>query len=64
MAEKEWLHRIHIRAPIEAVWNELTRLDGRQRAMMDTILDSTLKVGAPLYYRSPDGKRVFIVGVS
>jgi uncharacterized protein YndB with AHSA1/START domain len=30
--------------------------------MMDTVLESTLEVGAPLYYKSPDGRRVFIVG--
>ena len=30
--------------------------------MMDTVLDATLEVGAPLYYKSEDGKRVFIVG--
>jgi uncharacterized protein YndB with AHSA1/START domain len=58
----ELLHSIEIAAPIEAVWAELTRLDGRQRAMMDAILESTLEVGAPLYYKSPDGRRVFIVG--
>ena len=62
MAERELLHSIEIAAPIEAVWAELTRLDGRQRAMMDTVLESSLEVGAPLYYKSPDGKRVFIVG--
>jgi uncharacterized protein YndB with AHSA1/START domain len=59
---RELLHSIHIAAPIEAVWAELTRMDGRQRAMMDTVLESTLAPGAPLYYRTPDGKRVFIVG--
>lgn len=62
MAERELLHRVVIDAPIQAVWDELTRLDGKQRAMMDTILESTLVVGEPLYYKSPDGKRVFIVG--
>lgn len=62
MAEKELLHSIMIAAPIAAVWAELTRLDGRQRAMMDAVLDSELKAGAPLYYRSRDGKRVFVVG--
>ena len=56
------MHRTVIRASIRAVWDELTRLDGKQRAMMDTVLDSTLAVGAPLYYKSPDGKRIFIVG--
>lgn len=62
LAERELLHSIVIDAPVAAVWSELTRLDGRQRPMMDTVLDSTLEPGAPLYYRSPDGKRVFIVG--
>lgn len=62
MAERELRHHIIIEAPIQAVWDELTRLDGRQRAMMDTVLDSALSVGAPLYYKSPDGTRVFIVG--
>ena len=62
MAERELLHSIVIAAPIEKVWAEITKLDGKQRAMMDTVLDSTLEPGAPLYYKSPDGKRVFIVG--
>lgn len=62
LAEKELLHSIVIAAPIAAVWAELTKLDGQQRAMMDAVLDSELKAGAPLYYRSPDGKRVFVVG--
>ncbi|SDP86024.1 Uncharacterized conserved protein YndB, AHSA1/START domain [Lentzea jiangxiensis] len=58
----ELVHSIVIAAPIEEVWAEMTRLDGKQRAMMDAVLDSTLESGAPLYYRSPDGKRVFVVG--
>lgn len=62
MAERELVHQIVIRASIEEVWQELTRLDGRQRAMMDTVLDSTMQVGDPLYYKTADGERVFIVG--
>jgi len=62
LPERELLHSITIAAPIEAVWAELTRIDGKQRAMMDTVLESELEPGAPLYYKSPDGKRVFIVG--
>ncbi|MCS7476597.1 SRPBCC domain-containing protein [Umezawaea endophytica] len=62
MAERELLHSIVITAPIGAVWAEITKLDGKQRAMMDAILDSALEPGAPLYYRSTDGKRVFVVG--
>lgn len=60
--EAELVHHIEINAPISAVWSELTKLGGKQRAMMDTVLDSTLEVGAPLYYKSEDGKRVYIVG--
>lgn len=56
------LQSIVIASPIDAVWHELTKLGARQRAMMDTILDSTLEVGEPLRYATPDGKRVFIVG--
>jgi uncharacterized protein YndB with AHSA1/START domain len=56
------LHTITIKAPIDTVWAEITKLAGRQRAMMDTVLASTLEPGAPLYYTSEDGKRVFIVG--
>ena len=62
MAERELLHSIVITAPIGAVWAEISKLDGKQRAMMDAVLDSALEPGAPLYYRSTDGKRVFVVG--
>ena len=61
-ADTELLHSIVIAAPIGQVWAEITKLDGKQRAMMDAILDSTLEPGAPLYYRSTDGTRVFVVG--
>ena len=62
MADKELLHSIVIKAPIEAVWAELTKLDGKQRAMLDSVLESTLEPGAPLYYKSTDGRRIFVVG--
>lgn len=62
MAERELLHRIFINAPIQAVWDELTRLNGKQRALMDSVLVSGLNPGDPLYYKSLDGKRVFVVG--
>lgn len=62
MADHELVHDITIAAPQAAVWAELTKLDGKQRAMMDTVLDSALQAGAALYYRSDDGSRVFIVG--
>lgn len=60
--ERVLVHRVFIAAPPQAVWDELTRLDGKQRAMMDTVLETVLEPGAALYYKAPDGKRVFIVG--
>ena len=57
------LHQsIDIAAPIEAVWAEITKLRGVQRALMDTVLETSLLPGDPLYYKSRDGKRTFIVG--
>jgi uncharacterized protein YndB with AHSA1/START domain len=56
------LQTITIAAPITTVWAEITKLGGKQRAMLDSVLRTTLEVGAPLYYTSEDGKRVFIVG--
>jgi uncharacterized protein YndB with AHSA1/START domain len=57
------LHQsIEIAAPIDAVWAEITRLRGVQRALMDTVLETTFEPGSPLYYKSRDGKRTFIVG--
>jgi uncharacterized protein YndB with AHSA1/START domain len=56
------LQTITIGAPVSEVWAEITKLSGRQRAMLDSVLRTTLKPGAPLYYTSEDGKRVFVVG--
>jgi uncharacterized protein YndB with AHSA1/START domain len=53
---------IEIAAPIEAVWAEITKLRGVQRALMDTVLETSFQPGDPLYYKSRDGKRTFIVG--
>lgn len=53
---------IVIDAPAERVWTEITKLGQLNRALMDSVLDTTLEPGAPVLYRSENGKRVFIVG--
>lgn len=53
---------IDIDAPIERVWAEITKLRGTQRALLNSVMESTLSPGDPLYYRSQDGKRTFVVG--
>lgn len=56
------VHAIAIQAPIENVWAEITRLQGIQKPMFNTVLEAEFKPGGRILYRSEDGKRVFIVG--
>lgn len=53
---------IHIDAPVERVWDEITRTGRVQRALYNTVLETELTPGSRLRYYSPDRKRVFIVG--
>ena len=53
---------IEIAAPIETVWNEITKTGAIQRALYNTVLETDLKPGSRLRYYSPNKKRVFIVG--
>lgn len=62
MAETEIRHSITIAAPIEAVWAEITKVGARQRAQLDSVLETTFSPGDPLYYKSQDGSRIFMVG--
>ena len=62
MADREIRHSIIISAPIEAVWAEITKVGTKQRAQLDSVLDTSFAPGDPLYYRSEDGSRVFMVG--
>ena len=62
MAEKEIRHSITIAAPIETVWAEITKIGTRQRAQLDSVLDTSFSPGDPLFYKSEDGSRTFMVG--
>jgi uncharacterized protein YndB with AHSA1/START domain len=62
MADRQIRHSITIAAPIDAVWKEITKVGARQRAQLDSVLETTFKPGDPLYYKSEDGSRVFMVG--
>ena len=62
MADREIRHSLTIKAPIEAVWAEITKVGTKQRAQLDSVLDTTFIPGDPLYYRSEDGTRVFMIG--
>ena len=53
---------IEIRAPIQRVWDEITKTGRIQRALYNTVLETDLVPGSRLRYYSPNKKRVFIVG--
>lgn len=59
---REHVASILIDAPIRSVWDEITKTGSIQKAVYNTVLDSTLEPGARLRYYSPDRKRVFVVG--
>jgi len=62
VAETEIRHSISIAAPIDVVWAEITKVGARQRAQLDAVLETSFQPGDPLYYKSQDGSRVFLVG--
>ncbi len=53
---------IVINVPRQRVWDEITKTGRIQRAVMNTILESSLARGGKLRYYSPDKQRVFVVG--
>lgn len=53
---------IVIRAPRQAVWDEITRTSGIQRWIYNTALEASLQPGGRLRYYSPNRKRVFVIG--
>ncbi len=53
---------IVIHAPVQTVWDEITRAGTLQRAVYNTVLDVDLKPGGRLRYYSPDRSRVFVAG--
>lgn len=62
MADPQIRHSVTIAAPIDVVWAEITKVGARQRAQLDSVLETTFTPGDPLYYKSQDGSRVFMVG--
>lgn len=57
----EILSSIDIRAPIQRVWDEITKA-GMCRPMFETVYHRALAAGQPFRYSSPDGKRTFVFG--
>lgn len=58
----EKVFSVDIAAPVERVWQEITRTNARCRPMFGTMLLVKLEPGAPLRYRSMDGKFTFVAG--
>ncbi|MEO8360891.1 MAG: SRPBCC domain-containing protein [Vicinamibacteria bacterium] len=60
--EERQVHVVEIKAPVADVWAEITKLKQVQKPMFATVLDTDFKPGSRMIYKSPDGKRVFILG--
>src|SRR6186713_682841 len=60
--EERQVHVVEIKAPVEDVWAEITKLKQIQKPMFGTVLETDFKPGSRMLYRSEDGKRVFILG--
>ena len=54
--------KITVNGSAQDVWREVTKTSEVQGVMFNMQLDSTLDVGSPAHYRSPDGKYTGIVG--
>ena len=61
-APLEKVFTIDIDAPIERVWQEITRRGSLSKALFNTMLHCELKPGSPMSYRSRSGRHAFIVG--
>jgi len=53
---------IVIDAPVQEVWDEITKTGSVQRPLYNTVLEVELEEGGSLRYYSPDRKRVFVAG--
>lgn len=60
---KKSIHKIFIAAPIDKVWQQITKQDGLQAQFFNARLDTPgLDVGAPIRMRTGDGKYTSVVG--
>ena len=59
---RERVVSIFIGAPIERVWNEITKTGSAQRALYNTTMIGELTPGSRLRFTSADHKRVFVAG--
>jgi uncharacterized protein YndB with AHSA1/START domain len=60
--DERQMHAVEIKAGVEAVWAEVTKLGLIHKPMFGTVLEAELRPGGRLLYRSQDGKRVIIIG--
>lgn len=61
-AGRERVVSVFIDAPIERVWDEITKTGSVQRALYNTTMIGDLTSGSRLRFTSADHKRVFVVG--
>ncbi len=64
MSERETaVYKVRIQSTVDAVWQELTRTDGLQRAMFNSRLETDgVAPGGQLRMRTPDGRHTSVSG--
>lgn len=62
LSGRERVVSIFIAAPVERVWDEITKTGSVQRALYNTTMIGELTPGSRLRFTSADHKRVFVVG--
>lgn len=58
----EKVYRVEIAAPVERVWQEITRSGTRCRPMFGTVQLIDLRPGGQVRHRSVDGRHTFVAG--
>ncbi|MEM6702380.1 MAG: SRPBCC domain-containing protein [Acidobacteriota bacterium] len=62
-AGRKEVFKVTINATLDAVWQELVRTDGLQKAMFNSRMHTPgVEVGAPLRMRSPNGRYTAVAG--
>ncbi|MGH1493627.1 MAG: SRPBCC domain-containing protein [Acidimicrobiales bacterium] len=61
-SKRERVVSLFIDAPIERVWDEITKTGSVQRALYNTTMIGDLSPGSRIRFTSADHKRVFVVG--
>lgn len=62
MSRDDLVFSIDIAVPVQAAWDEITKLGSVQLPVMNTVLETDFQAGSPIRYYNPSRKRILVVG--